>query len=117
MGCGFDRAHRGVDERSELERFTGAEAQIECASDAALKGRSSTVRDRLGSATRMLCRGKPARQVPMQSHASLRSAGADEASAPTQDWSAAEWVVGSTEHTAGMMHGPRSNGPRVLKRW
>src|SRR5437660_6891951 len=48
---------REVDERSELERFTGAEAQIECASDAALKGRSSTVRDRLGSATRMLCRG------------------------------------------------------------
>jgi hypothetical protein len=47
---GSPEHNRGVDERSERERFTGAKAQIECASEAALKGRSSTVRDRVGSA-------------------------------------------------------------------
>ena len=74
----------GVDERFEPKRFTGAKARIECASDAALKGRSSTVRDRVGSATRMLCRSRlPGRFHAVACVASLRRA--DEASAPTQD--------------------------------
>jgi hypothetical protein len=45
---GSTEYNRGVEERSERERFTGLKAQIECAFDAALKGRSSTVRERVG---------------------------------------------------------------------
>jgi hypothetical protein len=71
---GLTEHDRGVDEWSERERFTGAKARTECASDAALKGRSFTVRDRVGSAMRDARLDASAGRL-MLSHASLRSAG------------------------------------------